>query len=147
VAFSNPSLDDTLGSPASTSFTTVGEVTITLGNATTAVNLNAAALTLRTSSTNLPLGETFMEFKWMRETTFNSGSFVDVGAVATASPAPGVLDPFGDGFRTRQIGSVTCNRTETGLTASTEQRFRLMGRISGGNTRVINVLGTVSVTV
>ena len=131
--------------PSTSSFTTVGEVTITLGSTTTAVNLTAASLALRTANTNLPVGESTVEMKWTRETTFGGGTFADVGAVATSSPNPGVVADA-EGIRSRQVGSITCNRSATGLTAGSQQRFRLVARISAGNIRTINATGTASVT-
>jgi hypothetical protein len=135
--------DSTFTAFSTTSFAAITDVlTVVLPTEVTVATLTASSLTLRTANTNTPTGETNCEFKWQRESS--PGTWTDVGAVATSSPHPGVIDD-GDGFRFRQLGSVTCNRSATGLGAGSTQTFRMVARVSGGNTRSITMAGTASV--
>lgn len=132
-----------------TSFAPIArDLLITLPAAVTSANLTAPAITLVIDSA-LPVGVTNIEVKWQRETA--PSVWTDVGAVATASPSPEVTDSgFTDGAGLPvyfdNSGSLVCNRTETGMTAATAQKFRMVARISGGNTRDIIPIGTLSVT-
>lgn len=139
---SNFASDNTLTSFSTSGFAVISDdLTIALPSGVTTATLTASSLSLRTATTNTPVGDTICEFKWQREAS--PGTWVDVGTVATSSPNPGVLDD-GDGFRFRQLGSVTCNRSATGLGPGSTQKFRLVGRVSGGNVRTITLTGTVS---
>ncbi|WP_086619285.1 phage tail protein [Erythrobacter tepidarius] len=125
---------------SSTSFTAISnEMTIALPSGVTVANLLANGITLEVPN-SFPAGVTNVEVKWQRETS--PGTWADVGSVATSSPHPGVIDE--GGFPSAEIGFVTCNRTATGLTAGSTQKFRLMARISGGQTRTVTPFGTVT---
>lgn len=95
----------------------------------------------------VPAGSTSVEIKWQRETAPSVWS--DVGSVATSSPDPFVtkfIDPDAPSFYFSTSGSITCSRTETGLVAATQYKFRLVARISAGNVRVVIPEGAVTVT-
>jgi hypothetical protein len=78
--------------------------------------------------------------KWQRESS--PGTWSDVGSAATSSPNPGVSSP--EGFPEVSPGAITCNRSATGLSAGSTQKFRLMARISAGTVRDVIVSGTAS---
>lgn len=136
--------DTTLGAFSTSSFVTISDdLSITTGAGITSVSLTAANLSLAPGNVvSGPLGDTNCEVKWQRETS--PGTWTDVGAVATANPPPSVNDYESPGFKTPVWGSVTCNRSATGLSASTAYKFRLVGRVSGGNVRPVNVSGEAS---
>lgn len=118
---------------------------ITTPASATQANLVASLVGLDLDSA-LPTGDTTVQFKWQRETA--PSVWTDVGAVATSSPNPSVVDigdpsfPAYSGF----LGSITCNRTETGLSGSTQYTYRLVARVSAGNIRTVYPSGTASVT-
>lgn len=92
-----------------------------------------------------PQGGTIVEGKWQRESS--PGTWVDVGGVATSSPSPEVFfeEPSpGEFFYSAAPGSITCNRTDSGLTPGTIQRFRFVARISLGNVRDVRFNGNGS---
>ena len=94
---------------------------------------------------NAPVGGTTVEGKWQRETS--PGTWADVGAVATSSPNPEVFETEiapGEFVFSADPGSITCNRTATGLTPGTIQRFRFVARISLGNVRDVLFNGNAS---
>jgi hypothetical protein len=117
------------------------DLAITLPTAATSATLTAGALELRLSN-ELPQGDVTVEMKWQRETAPSVWS--DVGAAATSSPSPFVLDE-GGGLFFAEPGSITCNRTETGMTGGTQQKFRLVARVSAGAVRDVSVTGTVAI--
>lgn len=95
----------------------------------------------------LPVGGTTVEAKWQRETS--PGTWVDVGSVATSSPNPEVIETEiapGEFVYTATPGSITCNRTATGLPGGSTQNFRLVARVSVGNVRLVRLNGNASVT-
>ena len=56
-------------------------------------------------------------------------------------------EPFpGEFFFTASPGSLNCNRTATGLTPGSIQRFRFVARVSLGNVRTVAFLGNASAT-
>jgi hypothetical protein len=135
--------DNTLTAFSTSSFTSVcDDLTIVLPAGVTTATLTASSLTLRTATVVAPTGDTVCEFKWQRESS--PGTWVDVGSAATSSPNPGVVEDGDSSLLLRQLGSVTCNRSATGLSAGSTQKFRLVARVSGGNVRGITLTGTVS---
>lgn len=121
---------------------------ITLPSGVTTATLTAAGVALDLIP-ELPLGATGVEMRWMRESS--PGTWTAVGSVATASPAPeavdsGFTDSFGQPIATGQQGTVTCNRSATGLSAGSVQKFRLEARISSGNIRTVLISGTAIAT-
>lgn len=118
------------------------DLAITLPALVTDATLTAADISLDVDALP-PLNSSTCEVKWQRETA--PSVWTDVGAVATSSPDPNVLEE-GAGFYTTSLGSVTCNRTETGMVAGSAQKFRLVARISAGNVRTVYPFGTASVS-
>jgi len=118
------------------------ELLITLPAAITDATLTAAALTLRLGNAS-PGGTTTVEAKWQRETA--PAVWSDVGATATSSPNPFVDELEDPPLFLQTSGSITCNRTEPGMTAGTAQKFRLVARVSAGNVRTVTVTGTAGV--
>lgn len=126
---------------SSGAFAVISDVmTISLPAGVTSATLQASAIALELVG-NTPFGVTDVEFKWRRETS--PGVWGDVGAAATSSPSPEIVDE-GDGFPTAFPGSITCNRVATGLTAGSTQKFRLEARVSGGNVRLVTPFGVVT---
>jgi hypothetical protein len=120
-------------------------IQITLPSTSTSVTLTAVSDLLVDPTS--PQGGTLVEGKWQREST--PGTWVDVGATASASPPPEVFmqEPFpGEVFYTAEPGSIVCNRTATGLPAGSIQRFRFVARISNGNIRTVRMVGNASAT-
>lgn len=122
------------------------ELSITLSTGVTQATLTAGAISLGLDAEE-PTGVTNIEAKWQRETA--PAVWGDVGAVAIASPSPnasdsGFTDGLGQPIITVQQGVLTCNRTETGLAAGSQQKFRLVARSSGGNLRPVYPFGTAS---
>jgi len=118
-------------------------IQITLPSSASSVSLTAVA-DLRVNA-EAPQGGTTVEGKWQRETS--PGTWADVGAAATSSPNPEVFfdEPFpGEFIYSATPGSITCNRTATGLTPGSIQRFRFVARVSGGNVRTVAMLGNAS---
>lgn len=108
--------------------------------------LTAPLLSLGVAS-DAPSGDSTVEIKWQRETA--PSVWTDVGVFATSSPDPSVteyVEPDAPTFYSPTYGSVTCNRTETGLVAATQYTFRLVARVSAGNLRGIIPSGAVTVT-
>lgn len=92
-----------------------------------------------------PVGGTTVEGKWQRETS--PGTWADVGAAVTSSPNPEVFETEtapGEFVVSADPGSITCNRTASGLTPGTIQRFRFVARISLGNVRDVLFNGNAS---
>jgi hypothetical protein len=143
--------DSTFTAFGTTSFAAITDVlTVVLPAGGTAATLTASSLALRTEDTIAPAGATNCEFKWQRESS--PGTWTDVGAVATSNPHPSVIEFFAadalttdDPIEVNDPGSVTCNRSATGLGAGSTQSFRMVARVSGGNLRFITVAGTASV--
>jgi hypothetical protein len=132
----------TLQTITGTSFAAITrDLVVTLPAAVTAATLTAADISLTAASAS-PFSTTTIEAKWQREVS--PGTWGDVGAVATSSPNP-IVTVEGSDF-IAEAGSITCNRTETGLTPATQETFRLVARISAGTTRNIFCAGTVSVS-
>jgi|GEM_PF-4252265 len=118
-------------------------IQITLPSSASSVSLTAVADLL--VNAEAPQGGTTVEGKWQRETS--PGTWADVGAAATSSPNPEVIlnEPSpGEFFFTASPGSITCNRTATGLTTGSIQRFRFVARVSGGNVRTVAFVGNAS---
>lgn len=134
---------------ASSAFAAVTSVLqIVLPGGVTSATLTAANVDLSLLP-EAPDGSTTAEFKWQRETSPGSGSWVDVGSVATSSPSPavsdtGLTDGLGTPLYTADPGLVTCTRTASGLTAGSTQNFRLVARVSAGNVRTVLASGTAS---
>lgn len=116
------------------------DLVVTIPTGATEATLTAAAIALDLDFV-FPAGSTTVEMKWQRETA--PAVWSDVGAVATSSPNPGVVDE--GGFPATFAGEITCNRTETGLTGGSVETFRLVARISAGNVRTVYPFGTASV--
>jgi hypothetical protein len=92
-----------------------------------------------------PSGVTTCEGKWQRESS--PGTWVDIGAVATSSPSPEVVETEftpGEIVYVPSSGSITCSRTATGLTGGTTQNFRFVARVSAGNVRNVQMIGNAS---
>lgn len=92
-----------------------------------------------------PSGVTTCEGKWQRQSS--PGTWVDIGAVATSSPSPEVVETEftpGEIIYVPSSGSITCNRTATGLTGGTTQNFRFVARVSAGNVRNVQMIGNAS---
>ena len=122
-------------------------IPLTLPSGVTTANLSASADLLVENV--LPLGITFVEGKWQRQ--ISPGVFEDVGAVAAASPNPevqdaGFTDGFGNPIYAASPGSISCNRTASGLVAGSDQLFRFVARGSGGNVRTVTFVGNASAT-
>lgn len=120
-------------------------IQITLPSSATSVTLTAVADLFIDAI--LPQGGTSVEGKWQRESS--PGTWVDVGAAATSSPNPEVFEVElapGEVFYTAEPGSITCNRTATGLAGGSVQRFRFVARVSLGNVRLVTFLGNASAT-
>lgn len=119
-----------------------GPLQITLGSGVTQANLAASAqLELNASS---PTGSTTCQWQWQRETS--PGVWAVVGSPATSDPNPSVFFDGESGFFFPNPGNISCPATATGLAAGSTQRFRLMGRISAGNVRLVHSFGTASVS-
>lgn len=116
------------------------ELAITLPTGVTEATLTAAAIGLDLDAA-LPLGSSTIEMKWQRETA--PSVWTDVGSAATSSPNPFVSNA--DGFPAPTFGSITCNRTETGMPAASAQKFRLVARVSAGNVRTVYPIGSANV--
>lgn len=117
-----------------------GNLNVVLPSGSTAVALTAASLGVSLAAA-LPLGSTTFEIKWQRESS--PGVWSDVGAAATSSPSP-FVQTEGGGIYSVDPGSITCNRTATGLSGGSTQKFRLVGRVSAGNVRSVFTTGTAS---
>lgn len=119
------------------------DLAITTPAGVTSANLTAPLFAVGLTNA-LPTGTTTVELKWQRETS--PGVWSDVGTAATSSPDANVVEAGDPGFPfyIANPGSITCNRTETGLTAATAYKFRLMGRISAGNLRGVTLTGTAT---
>lgn len=117
-----------------------GDLNVVLPSGSTAVALTAASLGVSLAAA-LPLGSTTFEIKWQRESS--PGVWSDVGAAATSSPSP-FVQTEGGGIYSVDPGSITCNRTATGLSGGSTQKFRLVGRVSAGNVRSVFTTGTAS---
>ncbi len=118
------------------------DLVVTLPAAVTMATLTAASLNLRLNNA-APDDFTRVELKWQRETA--PSVWADVGAFATSSPDPFVTQEFDPPLFIATAGAVTCNRSETGMTAATQQKFRLVGRVSAGIVRNVTITGTASV--
>jgi hypothetical protein len=118
------------------------DLVITLPSAATQATLTAAALQLRLNN-SAPEGASTIEMKWQRETA--PAVWSDVGAVATSAPNPFVEETFDPPLFVQTAGSITCNRTETGLTGGSQQKFRLVARVSAGNVRAVSTTGTAAI--
>ena len=114
------------------------DLVVTLPAAVTAASLTASNITLLITN-EAPVGDTTVEVKWQIETA--PTIWADVGASSTSSPDPTVTDA---GLPVAQEG-VTCNRSATGLVAGSQNKFRLVARVSGGNVRDVFPVGTASV--
>ena len=119
------------------------DLVVTLPAAVTAATLTAGAIQLRLNNT-APEGPSTIEMKWQRETA--PAVWTDVGAVATSSPDPFVEELSDPPLFIQTAGSITCNRNETGMTAATQQKFRIVARVSAGNVRAVSITGTASVS-
>ena len=134
--------DSALQTFNSSSFAPIStDLAVTLPSGVTTATLTAALVGLDLDA-SLPTGTTVVEFKWQRETAPSVWS--DVGTAATSSPSPFVFDA--GGFPEPSFGSITCNRTETGMPAASAQKFRLVARVSSGNVRTVYPIGTASVS-
>jgi hypothetical protein len=114
-------------------------LTIALPTGVTSAGLLAVNILLEVDNA-FPAGSTNCEVKWQRESS--PGVWSDVGTAEASSPSPGIIDE--GGFPSPTFGSVTCNRTATGLAAGSNQAFRLVARITSGNIRTVTTFGTVS---
>ena len=134
-----------IGSVSGSTFAQISpNLEITLPSGVTSATLAATNVDLELIPEG-PAGATTVLFQWQRETS--PGTWADVGASATSSPSPstfdtGLLDGGGNPVFEGSSGLITISRTITGLAAGSTQRFRLMGRISSGNVRLVIVSGT-----
>ena len=119
------------------------DLAITLPSGVTEATLTAAAVSLRLAN-SAPEGATTVEMKWQRETA--PAVWSDIGAVATSSPNPFVEEFSDPTLFVQTAGSITCNRTETGMVAGSAQKFRLVARVSAGNVRTVTPTGTAAVS-
>ena len=125
-----------------TTFTEIQSLSITTGSGVTSADLTASSIPLYP-----PTGETVsatnIQFKWQYESS--PGVWTDIGAAADSDPDPFTYYNSGDLVHEPVPGSITCNRTQTGLTGSTAYNFRLMARCSTGDTsKAFTASGTVS---
>lgn len=116
-------------------------LTLTMPSGVTSATLVASGDLYLPSA--VPIGFSVVEAKWQYRTN-PSGTWIDVGAVATSSPSPLVYTDTETGERASDPGTISCNRTATGLTAGTTYDFRLVWRISSGNVRLVTGDGNVS---
>lgn len=130
--------DTTLEQIGSTTYFAISnDLFVTTQSGSTAVSLSAGGISLLHSNPN-QAGVTDIQFKWQ---WWNGSSWVDVGSAASSNPDPTSIDE--GGFYSSQFGSITCNATKTGLTASTEYKFRLMGRRASGVAMTVGCFGSV----
>lgn len=120
-------------------------IQITLPSTASSVSLTAVADLL--AGAFAPPGGIGVEGKWQRETS--PGTWADVGSVQSASPPPEVFETEiapGEFVYSATPGSITCNRTASGLTPGSIQRFRFVARVSSGSVRLITFVGNASAT-
>lgn len=124
----------------STSFAVITprDLEITLPGGDTDAVLTAQLVALNALPES-PFGATDIEFRLMNVT----GTPTIVGATQASSPSPTVGFDAETSSAVADQGSITINRTASGLGAGSTQKFRLEARISGGNTRTIFISGTV----
>jgi hypothetical protein len=117
------------------------ELAVTLPSGVTTATLSAPSVALRLDNV-LPTGVSVVEAKWQRESAPSVWS--DVGAEEVSS-----INPFVFSIPPSVVGSVagtiTCNRSATGLAAGSAQKFRLVARVSSGNVRSVTPIGSASV--
>jgi len=136
------SASGTVGSFSTTSFAAVtSSLTVTLPAGVTTATLTASSIGLYLAAA-APGGNTQVEMKWQRETS--PGVWADVGATATSNPHP--IVSTGEGLYDPLPGSITCNRSATGLSAGSVQTFRLVARCSAGNTRTVTSGSSIGVS-
>lgn len=119
------------------------ELSVTLPAGVTQATLAASLIALDIDAA-APTGSTVVEFKWQRETAPSVWS--DVGLAEASSLDPLVTFDGESGIFEASNGSITCNRTETGMPAASLQKFRLVARVSSGNVRTVYPIGTASVS-
>lgn len=120
-------------------------IQITLPSTASSVSLTAVADLL--AGAFAPPGGIGVEGKWQRETS--PGTWADVGSAQSASPQPEVFETEiapGEFVYSATPGSITCNRTASGLTPGSIQRFRFVARVSSGSVRLITFVGNASAT-
>lgn len=100
----------------------------------------SAPLNFRTSNTS-PAGFFNMELKWQYRAVGGSWADVTGGAAASSSPAEVSFEPP-EYYSFK--GYVTCNRTQSGLTASADYEVKLVARQTSGSTRDLFLNGTAT---
>lgn len=122
---------------SATTFAQIAALTVTTASGSTSTVLTASAISISPDFT--VLGTVNVQFKWQYESA--PSTWTDVGTATDSSPDPRVFEKSGETFESD--GEITCTKTQTGLTASTEYNFRLMARNSTG-TRSHYSYGTAS---
>lgn len=100
----------------------------------------SAPLSFRASNAS-PAGTFNMEMKWQYRAVGGSWADVTGGAAGSSSPTEVSYEPP-DYYAVN--GSVTCNRTQSGLTASADYEVKLVARQTSGTTRTLFLSGTAS---
>lgn len=131
---------DNLGGESinSTTWATISELTLSTASGVTSVDLTAQDISMTPDLT--PTGTRNIEMKWQYESS--PGTWTDIGAVANSDPDPFSYDIHGE--QDTIDGTITCNRTKTGLSASTEYNFRLQARFTTGTNKGHYFWGNVS---
>lgn len=114
------------------------ELVLTTGSSATSVAL-VANLTIDSAGTAAG-GETYAIFQW-----WNGSAWVDVGSEVASDPD---LSRFNEPpWQTGQTGEIAINTSKTGLSSSTEYKFRLLARRSSGASAITyTVTGSCSAT-
>lgn len=125
----------TLNTPNSTTFITICSLTVTTASGSTSVALSAVDLILSPATTG-GNGSWNVQLKWQRETS--PGTWSDVAAAVDSPVDPSVVGGVSED------GAITCATSATSLSSSTSYNFRMVGRVSAGGTRDINIFGMAS---
>jgi hypothetical protein len=125
---------------SSTSFVDVSDVlTVTTGSGGS-IGLSAP-LSFRASPV-APTGSYNIELKWQYRPV--GGSWTDVTGGAQASTSPTVITFDGTELYYVELGSATCSRTQSGLTASADYEVKLLARQTAGTARTLRLSGTAT---
>lgn len=126
-AFQSQSIAGTVVS--GTTFTQIAALTVTTQPAGTSVDLTANTISF-VCKDDEAYSPSNMQFKWQYESS--PSTWTDVGAAADSNPDPFTIEE--GGFYESTFGSITCDRTKSSLSSNTSYNFRLMARISSGET-------------
>lgn len=83
-----------------------------------------------------PAGATDVAGIWQRRTSTGPDVWTNIDSEITSSPDP-TSEDSGLGPYYSYAGTLVVNKTVTGLSAGSTQRFRFRARVSGGNTRTV----------